>query len=242
MKKERCPKCNHEFSLKAGNFKKHFASCDGSYKPFKKLSACKYCNLDFTGMTSSQRASHSRWCQSNPKRPFYINSNNGLHLHTEAAIKNRIEGIKRAHSAGKYAGVGARSIETRRKNGTLCHTEETKELLRQKALASPHRRLKKKVIDYGGVKLDSSWELALAKRLDELSIKWTRPDPIIWYDSTGESHHYFPDFYLVDFDLYLDPKNEYAFKVQKEKLDLLLVQHTNIKILHSLDECKSFTI
>ena len=66
---------------------------------------------------------------------------------------------------------------------------------------------------YKGITLDSSWELELAKRLDDLNIKWNRPDPLKWKDSNGLEHNYFPDFYLVDHNLYLDPKNPGAYKV-----------------------------
>jgi hypothetical protein len=122
------------------------------------------------------------------------------------------------------------------------HTEETKSLLRDKALASPHRRLRRKMVEYNGIWLDSSWELELAKRLDALEITWTRPAPIKWVDEHGLIHNYFPDFYLTDYDLFLDPKNPQAIKVQQKKLDCLLTQHTNIVILDTLEKCKTFRI
>lgn len=62
--------------------------------------------------------------------------------------------------------------------------------------------------------MDSSYEVKLANILDELNIQWDRPEPVEWYDVSGGKHHYFSDFRLIDYDLYLDPKNEYCFKVQ----------------------------
>ena len=38
---------------------------------------------------------------------------------------------------------------------------------------------------YKDVLLDSSWELALAIRLDELNIKWIRPERIMWIDKNN---------------------------------------------------------
>lgn len=108
------------------------------------------------------------------------------------------------------------------------------------ALASNHRRLKKGVLYYKGILLDSSWELALAKRLDFLNIEWIRPDPIKWKDDEGIIHNYFPDFYLPKYDLYLDPKNPAAYNSQKEKIDCLKKQLTNLIILVTLDECKTY--
>ena len=63
------------------------------------------------------------------------------------------------------------------------------------------------------VNLDSSYERKLAKLFDDNNIRWIRPKPLDWYSTDGIKHHYFPDFYLVDYDVYLDPKNEYCFKV-----------------------------
>lgn len=94
---------------------------------------------------------------------------------------------------------------------------------------------------YNGVSLDSSWELALAIRLDEINVKWIRPKPIGWFDSGGVRHNYFPDFYLSEYDLYLDPKNPFAVKVQREKLNILMEQYDNIIIIKSLEECENYT-
>ena len=114
--------------------------------------------------------------------------------------------------------------------------------MRQKALASPHRRLVRGICEYKGVRLDSSWELVLAKRLDEQSIEWNRPNPIPLVDNEQITHNYFPDFYLPEYDLFLDPKNPYAIKAQKKKLDCLLLQYKNIVILDTLEKCKNYTI
>lgn len=63
------------------------------------------------------------------------------------------------------------------------------------------------------INLDSSYERIVAKILDDNDIKWIRPKSIDWYSKDGKKHHYFPDFYLIDYDLYLDPKNDYCFIV-----------------------------
>lgn len=56
------------------------------------------------------------------------------------------------------------------------------------------------------VLLESSWEEKLAVCLDALLIDWVRPEPIEWFD--GERHRlYYPDFFLPNVGLYLDPKN-----------------------------------
>lgn len=186
-------------------------------------------------------ANHSRWCDANPKRAEYIETiksiqRNVSNLHSPETKLKRAAGIKKAHADGRYAHVDHRTFLGKK------HTEESKKKIRQGALNSNHRRLRKGIVEYNGIMLDSSWELALAKRLDQLGIKWTRPEPLKWIDKSGIYHNYFPDFYLPDYDLYLDPKNPHAAKVQKNKLIMLFSQYKNIRILHSLTECEEFNI
>lgn len=122
------------------------------------------------------------------------------------------------------------------------HTEETKNKQRQKALSSSHRRLRRKMIEYKGIMLDSIWELELAKRLDNQNIRWVRPDPVRWLDEKGIEHNYFPDFFLPDYDLFLDPKNPHAYKVQEKKINQLKNQLTNLVFLTTLESIQHFTI
>lgn len=64
-----------------------------------------------------------------------------------------------------------------------------------------------KGVYYNGIWLDSKWEERVAKSLDEHLILWERPKVgFIWNDLGNK---YYPDFYLVDYDVYLDPKNPY---------------------------------
>jgi hypothetical protein len=200
------------------------------------MSTCKHCKNEFE---KKDIANHSRWCDLNPKRSEYKNgSMKSVLAMNEARAKS---GIKNQYSYG--AVCSEETKEKLRQSATgRTHTEETKQLLREKALASPHRRLRKGMVEYKGVMLDSSWELELAKRLDELEIKWIRPKPIQWVDKEGVTHNYFGDFYLTEHDLYLDPKNPQAIRVQKEKLDCLLSQHKNIVIIDSIEKCKEFNM
>lgn len=243
-KKLECNKCGHFFSTKGGNYNKHIASCDGTYTPFKKSKCCKYCNMKFDDdLPASQRANHTRWCDKNPKRETYNkNLEHARSFIDDNSRKAQKESLSLAHKNGKYKGSAKKSVETKRKNGNINHTEESKEKIRQKALASKHRRLKKGVVEYKGILLDSSWELALAKRLDELNIEWCRPEPLEWVDNDGMVHNYFPDFYLPKHDLYIDPKNPHAIEVQKDKIKILKETYSNILILDTLSKCKSFTI
>lgn len=196
---------------------------------------CKHCNREFdiSKKPKGWMANHSRWCDKNPKRKDYVD-----------ALENARNSKTNFRNQYSYGAVCSEETKEKIRNSSIgrTHTEETKQLLREKALASPHRRLKKGTVEYNGVLLDSSWELALAKRLDELGIKWVRPEPIPWVDDEGLIHNYFPDFYLEEYDLFLDPKNPVVIKLQQQKIDILLKQYKNIVILKSLEECKKYSI
>lgn len=213
----------------------------------EKSTHCKHCNQSFSEFTPQQKSSHTRWCKLNPN--LEINKLNQSERMKDFYIKN-IESWKESLSEARERGCYTeesykKSIETKRRNGTLLHTEESKQKMSVSARNSKHQRVCKKshkFVDKIGREFifDSSWEDAMAIRLDELSIYWIRPDPIE-YNLNGKKRNYFPDFYLPGYDLYLDPKNPYCIKVQKEKLDIVSKQ-INLLILESIESCKNFTL
>lgn len=71
------------------------------------------------------------------------------------------------------------------------------------------------------VLLESSWEKEIAEFLDAHSIKWIRPTYIKWTDNTGKPRLYYPDFFLPDFNLYLDPKNAYGMSESADKMNIV---------------------
>ena len=209
---------------------------------------CKHCSKEFDFDTTSQKANHSRWCDKNPKlesykKHFVESTQAGI---TKDSFRKRNLSISNAHKRGVYKNSAMKSVETKRKNGTLNHSQESKDLIQEKALASKHRRLMKSTRIYtkkDGIEvlLDSSWEEILAIRLDSLDIEWDRPtEPIIWVDSLGRNRNYFPDFYLLESKLFIDPKNYVAMISQKEKVDWLLANRKDVQFLHSAKECREF--
>jgi len=199
---------------------------------------CKHCLLEFENFSNSQKANHSKWCDKNPKRSSY---NKDL-VKARAAKTN----FRNQYSYGSVCSDETRGKISESSKGRK-HSEETKEVLRQKALVSTHRRMLRSTRKYTQkdgtvVLLDSSWEEALAIRLDELNIQWIRPNSVKWVDTSGKSHNYFPDFYLVDYDIYLDPKNDQVYKISTEKINKVLEVLPNLRILRSLEECKNFSV
>lgn len=72
----------------------------------------------------------------------------------------------------------------------------------------------------GRVWLESSWEKQCAETFDKHGVRWERPKTRFkWADQEGIDHHYYPDFYLLDYDIYLDPKNPWQQKKDRYKLE-----------------------
>ncbi len=90
---------------------------------------------------------------------------------------------------------------------------------------------------YNGIEMDCKWEVEFAKHLDSMNIKWIRPEPLDWVDNKGKIRKYYPDFYLPDYDFYVDPKNKFVIKKQEEKLAYLTKYYSNI-IIGSLNDLK----
>ena len=78
--------------------------------------------------------------------------------------------------------------------------------------------------------LHSSYEVKVAESLDANGIKWERPEYLFWIDSENIKHRYYPDFYLNDYDVYLDPKNDYLIIKDNDKINRVCEQN-NVKVL-----------
>lgn len=89
-----------------------------------------------------------------------------------------------------------------------------------------------KKVDYKGIKLDSSWEYIVAETLDYNSIKWVRPTVGFEYNWNNSTHLYFPDFYLPEYDLYIEVKGYEREKDRKKYTsvcNLILIKQDEIK-------------
>lgn len=244
MKSTKCDKCDTE--IRNCNYKKHIDVCTGNYIRWIKSAECKWCNLPFDANVNIPN--HVRWCLQNPiseihRKELAERTIAGNFVVSDEIKAQHIASIRKAHTDGKYR----KSQEKRKGKPGTKKTDEQKAAARIKALASPHRRLVRSIRKYvkkdgSLVMLDSSWEEALALRLDNENINWIRPGPIRWVDKENVYHNYFPDFYLEDYDIFLDPKNPQAVKVQKSKLECLTEQIKNLIIITSLEDCKTFTI
>lgn len=166
---------------------------------------CQYCGKECKNINSLRQ--HECRCPKNPNR---INTlikgfnqvgtcktwNKGLTKQTD----NRV-----AESATKI------SMSQKGKPGRK-HTDEEKQKLRESALKHQLGGFNmRRGIYYNGIKLDSSYEVMVAESLDNNNILWERPTRFE-YHMDNILHYYTPDFYLPDYDIYLDPKNDFLIE------------------------------
>ena len=144
------------------------------------------------------------------------------------------------------ARITGHSIQTRelcraRASGRV-HTAETKEKIRRYAVAArlgghtSKQRLAYQTVGGAVVNLHSSYEIQAAQALDAAGIAWTRPGPLMWVDTQGTAHRYYPDFYLPGYGVYLDPKNPYLQRQDLAKLSAVAEQRGVIILVLGPDE------
>ena len=122
---------------------------------------------------------------------------------------------------------------------SIPHTEETKKKLSEIAKKNGLGGVtQSRWIKYKGKTLGSSYELEVAKSLDENGVKWDTCSRISYIDPFGKKRTYTPDIYLIDYDVYLDPKNDFLIENINPRLgfsDLekiqLVREQANIRII-----------
>lgn len=187
---------------------------------------CEYCNKLCKNLNSLKQ--HSIRCKNNPERINVINPgfnakgkktwNDGLTKQTNARLAAKAARLRARYAAGELIG------SFKGKTHTLEHKQRMSALAKERQLGGFHMR---RGIYYNGVKLDSSYEVAVAEELDSHNIKWTRCNRFS-YTYNDIVHYYTPDFYLPDYDVYLDPKNDYLINFKHSNLNLTDIEKINI--------------
>ena len=91
--------------------------------------------------------------------------------------------------------------------------------------------------------MDSTWEVAMATRLDELEVNWQRdPNMKLEYRTRGgRKRNYIPDFYLPDLDLYVEVKGYWTDAAKHKMKDIIKRHPGKICILESLISISNLT-
>lgn len=233
-----CIKCNIE--LTSNQFNKHYGSkiCEAGGKPIPKSSkqcpanfVCEHCNKECKNRNSY--LNHEQRCSQNPCRIkpksggftqwHAINGswNKGKTKDTDDRILRYSKTLQDSYASGKI-----------QKHGCFAWTApERSANAKRQGLGGYNenagRSKKFIVVDSFGNRavLQSTYEYRCANILDELKIKWIRPKALKY-----DNRNYFADFYLTEYDIYLDPKNAYKAKLDKIKIDSVIAQN-NVKVI-----------
>ena len=115
------------------------------------------------------------------------------------------------------------------------------------------RRRKKKLwskksnytkLDGSIVSMDSTWEVTMAARLDDLGIVWKRDRKmkLAYKTRGGRKKNYIPDFYLPDYDIYIEVKGYWTDAAKHKMKDVQARHPVKILILESLEEISNIKI
>lgn len=200
---------NHELSCKSNpNRVAH------GYNIFDIAQNCDFCGKLCKNANSLRN--HERLCKSNPKAqiPSALGKhrpradlkgktpwNKGLTKATDERINKVATKLHQDYLSGKFIGSA---------KGRVLSVEQKKHLS-DVAKANQYETHfgRRKIFEYKDIKFISSYEVDVAKSLDANNIKWSIPNRLPYYDTKGKIHYYTADLYLDDYDVYLDPKNDF---------------------------------
>lgn len=207
-----CSVCGKTLKTTPGSFKHHLKYCndkkENNINDFNKhvVCYCKFCNKECHSKNSLKQ--HELRCKQNVN---HIPISTPENFNAKGLIPWNAGLDKTDPRVAKQAAACSMTLKGR---STHPQSKETKDILRSYALERGLGgfNMRKKGIVYNNIKLDSTYEVEVAKSLDENNINWIRPKRIPYHYADGSLHYYTPDFYLSDYDMYLDPKNDYLIE------------------------------
>ena len=184
---------------------------------------CLFCNIPFITTTNPKKEKKccSLSCSGKYSRKF-VNSNN-----QSLGLKRRyLEHPRDIHLHKKICKICKNPFSNKNYHIQTCSFDCYKELQRIKSTENPNcgGETNYKKYRYKGIWMDSTWEKDLSEWMDDRDIIWerSRKKHVLWWiDKKGRKRRYYPDFYLPKLDLYIDTKNPYLIKKDKEKLDYI---------------------
>lgn len=81
------------------------------------------------------------------------------------------------------------------------------------------------------VKLQGTWEVIFARWLDSNDVKYdAHRGRISYVDKNGETHNYYPDFYVLNEDCYYDVKGAFFDDLQRQKFESIRSSNPRLKL------------
>lgn len=194
---------NHKQKVKDKNIELIFKKCIIKNNRY----ICPICNKEFNkyGIKSHiylQHTENGKICKQNQSNGFKNGTRAGWNKGLTKQTDKRIAKQCLTYEANKNKGLHNKCKQV--------WSEESRQRLRESAIRRGLGGVRQtKKILYNGVKLGSTYEIELAKDLDANNIKWNIPKRIKYFDLNNKLHYYSPDLYLPDYNIYLDPKNDF---------------------------------
>ena len=208
-----CVICNIEISV--NNLEKHYNSkaClrkKNTRKQFEiGLLICPFCNRECKNHNSMVQ--HAIRCKNNPnkiesKPSFGMKGKKGANQFTKAKRLGLPTPIVSEETRNKISNSNTGmewSLERRMK-----HSKSMKlaAINNPQSYSGTYNRGKVKSYEYCGFKVIGKWELAFLTYCLDNSIKIIQPTVPFPYEWNESIHSYYPDFYLPDFDVYVEVK------------------------------------
>ena len=208
-----------------------------------KTYICKYCGKVCKNKNSL--AQHEIRCKENPNKIDldYLTNRDYSQINVNPSnqfIKAKQLGLP----------IPKMSDETKQKISNVWkgrkHTKETKEkiskTMQQVVKDKPDSyngvniNGKVKKYKYNNVSLDGSWELLVAQYLDFNNIKWERPHKGFEYIWNNDKHIYYPDFYLTDYNMYIEVK---GFETERDYIKWKALSNLIIIKRKEIDDIKN---
>ena len=188
--------------------------CEYSHNDYSKeqILYCKYCGKECKSKNSLHN--HERLCKLNPNRQYtyFSGDYNKTRKPTNQFIKAKELGLE----------IPKVSNETKEKISKIWKGKKLPEEMKEKIKNTVNKNIennnwhlsfsKSRTFEYKGIKFHGSWEVKFAKYLDNKNIKWERPYKTYKYIFENETHRYLPDFYLPEYNLYIEIKGYPTFK------------------------------
>lgn len=179
---------------------------------------CKFCSKEIKNVGGL--AVHEKYgCEFNPNR--IIRNSNFVEYNKKVKTGEIEKKFTNQHTKGKltgkeyvvsdvtrmkisYASRNQQWTEQRKQN----HSERMMQVVKDNPQSYSAKNIcgRTKKIEYNGFYLTGKWEYDVARYFDKNGISWTNKVSPFEYEWKNKIRNYFPDFYLFDFDLYIEVK------------------------------------
>jgi hypothetical protein len=171
---------------------------------------CKFCQKECKNENSLRN--HERCCPDNPNR-VYKNGMTGKQGSNQYILAKQ-QGMKLPTAWNK----GLPGTFTGKK-----HTAESKQKISEK-LSINNKGGRSKWYMVAGQNVQGTWEQNIATKFEQLGIRWVKlktNKDTLKYEMNGKIRAYTPDFYLPDYNMYVEVKG-FWWGDDREKMQIVL--------------------